>query len=396
MRRALAIVGLIASTLCAVDARAIAGQAPTEPVSAPTKSGVSDARRAALGRDPARLPRAAAEHWKDFDPSRLTPDSVPQDFVAAHAALTQGDLPTAIARLHTVLDAQPDFPPALHELGVVYFQLQRYGDARTCFERYLEVAPSRVADTRGLGHAYYSLGEYAKARAHYERVLTAAPQDLENLRGLALTIYRLGDTKRALADLTKVLERDPQHADAWTWKAQMLLDLDAADEARVAAEHARDLAPWSSRPWFVLATALGDLGREEEARLARERFLVLSLHDQDIRRMETRLDHVPGDFDMRRQLALVQAEVGNRNAARRELARLAAERPDDVSVRILVLDVVDRLGDVEAGRLAARELARVGIDSVAAWKRLEAWYAAQKDRMRQIEAGERWRRASQP
>lgn len=356
----------------------------------------ADARRAALARDPAQLPRASPERWSDFDPAQLRPDTAPKNFLAAHEALAQGDLPGAIERLHRVLDAEPDYPPALHQLGVVYFELQRYGDARTCFERYLEAVPTRVADTRGLGHAYYSLGEYEKARAHYERVLAASPTDVENLRGLALSIYRLGDTQRALAELTKVLEREPKHADAWTWKAQVLLDLERPEEARVAAEQARSLAPWSPRPWFVLAAALADLGREPESRAARERFQLLSRQDQEIRRLESRLEHEPGDFDARRTLALTHAEVGHRGAARRELARLAADRPDDVAVRILTLDVLDRLGDVEAGQLAARELARVGADSVAAWKRLEAWYAARQDRMRQIEAGERWRRASQP
>jgi len=425
VRRALVLFALLASTSVVIDAGASAQQTPAKPIptepavaaattaapAAPAATAVpdvhvaqvaqdaqdaQDVRRAALARDPALLSRAAAERWKDFDPERLTPESLPKDFLVAHAALAQGDLPTTVARLAAVLDTEPDFPPALHQLGVVYFQLQRYGDARTCFERYLEVVPKRIADTRGLGHAYYSLGEYAKARAHYERVLAAAPKDFENLRGLALAKYRLGDAKGALADLTQVLERDPVHADAWTWKAQVLLELDQSEEARVAAERARDLAPWSPRPWFVLATALSDLGREPDSRAARERFQALSRHDQEIRRLESRLEHEPGDFDSRRLLALAQAEVGNRGGARRELARLAADRPDDVTVRILVLDVLDRLGDVEAGQLAARELARVGTDSAAAWKRLEAWYAARQDRMRQIEAGERWRRASQP
>ena len=126
-------------------------QAPTELMGKPAAIAVPDARRAVLARDPARLPRAAAERWKDFDPERLSPGSIPKAFLEALAALKDGDLPRTIACLATVLDAEPDFPPALHQLGVLYFQLQRYGDARTCFERYLEVAPSRIADTRGLG-----------------------------------------------------------------------------------------------------------------------------------------------------------------------------------------------------------------------------------------------------
>ncbi|MCY2960440.1 MAG: tetratricopeptide repeat protein [Planctomycetota bacterium] len=355
-----------------------------------------DARKVALARDPATLPHAAAERWKDFDPKQVTPDSLPREFLQVRQALSGGDLPAAVSHLLDLLQREPDYPPALHQLGVTYFQLQRYGDARTCFERYLVVAPQRVGDTRGLAHTLYSLGRYEDALAHYERVLAAAPADVEALRGRALARYRLGDVAGALADLTRVLEREPEHADAWTWKSQVLLDLDQADAARAAAEKARDLAPWSPRPWFALSAALTDLGLEKEARAARERFQLLSSSDQEIRRLEAHLEHEPGDFRARRDLVNAQAEVGDRRSVRLNLARLLAERPEDAALRIFALDICDRIGDVEAGRLAARDLERVGADSAAAWKRLEAWYGARRDRAKQIEAGERWRRASQP
>lgn len=356
----------------------------------------SDARDAVLARDPAALPRAAADRWKGFDPAQLAPDDWPREFLEAHADLKRGDLPAAIGHLFAVLDASPDFPPALHQLGVLYFQLQRYGDARTCFERYVAVVPHRLGDTRGLAHALYSLGRYEEARAHYERVLAAAPDDVEALRGLALARYRLGDVEGALADLSRVLDREPKHADAWTWKSQVLLDLDKPIDACAAAERARDLTPWSPRAWFALSSALNEMGREAEARAARERFQLLSRYDQAIRRLQAHLEREPGDFEARRTLVNMQAEVGDRSAVRANLARLMADRPGDVAVRIFALDVCDKTGDTAAGDVAAQDLARVGEDSVSAWKRLETWYALRRDRTKQIEAGERWRRASQP
>lgn len=384
----------VPATASSVPGAALAQTPDSKPSPSPARS--SDVRRAALDRDPATFPRAAADRWKGFDPKSLTPESVPAEFKDVGRALAEGDLPLAIVKLVASLDREPDFPPALHQLGVVYFQLQRYGDARACFDRYLAVVPDRVADTRGLAHALYSLGRYEEARAHYQRVLAAAPDDVEALRGLALTRYRLGDVATALVELTRVLERDPEHADAWTWKSQMLLDLDKADEARVAAERARDLAPWAPRAWFALASALNDLGRADEARAARERFDIVSRYDQDIRRIESHLEHWPGDTGARRELASALAAVGNRRALRTNVAHLVAERPDDVATRIFALDVCDRAGDVEAGRVAARDLERVGVDSVSAWKRLEAWYGARRERTKQMQAGERWRRASQP
>ena len=403
MRRALLLAACAVFGL-AVSARPRAAEAGpasairsgSEPAQADAKASPAEARKLALARDPATLPRAAAGRWNAFDPKSVTPESVPKEFLEAHAALRASDLPAVVERLLAALEREPDYPPALHQLGVTYFQLQRYGDALACFERYLSVAPARVGDTRGLAHALYSLGRYAEARAHYQRVLQASPSDLEALRGYALSRYRLGDVDGALADLTRVLERDPAHADAWTWKSQLLLDLDKPEDARVAAEKARDLAPWSPRPWFALSAALNDLGREAEARAARERFQLLSRFDQEIRRLEARLELEPGDYAARRDLVSAQAEVGDRRSVRANLARLLAERPDDVPARIFALDVCDRIGDAEAAGLAARDLERVGQESVAAWKRLETWHAARRDRAKQIEAGERWRRATEP
>jgi tetratricopeptide (TPR) repeat protein len=365
-----------------------------EPATTPAPPSAS-VRHPALERDPAAVPHADADRWHDFAPEKLAPADWPREFLEAHATLKSGDLPATIGHLYAALDREPDFPPALHQMGVVYFQLQRYGDARTCFERYLAVVPDRVGDTRGLAHALYSLGLYAEARAHYERVLAVSPNDVEALRGHALSRYRLGDVEGALVDLTRVLELDPGHVDAWTWKSQVLLELDKPVDARAAAERARDLAPWAPRAWFALSAALNDMGREDEARAARERFEYLSRFDQEIRRLQAHLEHAPGDVGARRQLVDAQAEVGDRASVRTNLARLMADRPGDVAVRIYALDVCDRTGDVAAGKVAAQDLERVGADSVAAWKRLEQWYAVRRDRTKQIEAGERWRRASQ-
>lgn len=364
--------------------------------SASDSAQIPSAREVALARDPAVLPRAEAERWKGFDPAKLAPEDWPREFIDAHADLKRGNLPAAIGHLYAALEASPDFPPALHQLGVVYFQLQRYGDARTCFERYVAVVPHRIGDTRGLAHALYSLGLYEEARTHYERVIAAASDDVEALRGLALARYRLGDVEGALADLTRVLEREPKHADAWTWKSQVLLDLDKPVDACAAAERARDLAPWSPRAWFALCSALNEMGREAEAHAARERFQMLSRFDQEIRRLQAHLEHEPGDSEARRALVNAQAEVGDRASVRANLARLMSDRPGDVAVRIYALDVCDKTGDKAAGDVAAQDLARVGKDSVSAWKRLETWYALRRDRTKQIEAGERWRRASQP
>ena len=147
--------------------------------------------RAALDRNPATLPRAEAGRWTAFDPQALQPTDLPARYYAARAALERAEPIAALAELYALLDEQPGWPPALHQCAVLHFRLQRYGDAVTCAQRFLEECPARVGETRVLGHALYSLGRYEEARTHYERVLAANPKDVEARRGLALSHARL-------------------------------------------------------------------------------------------------------------------------------------------------------------------------------------------------------------
>jgi tetratricopeptide (TPR) repeat protein len=386
LARAGLVAALLAPPLAAQDAPSSRAELPrAEPSRA-------ELAAAALALDPAALPRASAERWKDFDPLQPPPAQLRGALEAMRRALEQGDLPLVLHGLHAALRTEPDYPPALHQLGVVYFRLQRYGDALTAFARYLEAVPGRVADTRGLAHALHSLGRYEMARQHYERVLEAAPDDVEARRGLAVSLLRLGEAERARGELARVLEREPQHSEAWTWMAEAEWDLGRTEEALRAAQRARDLRPFAPRPWFLLAQSLGELGREEEARPARERFLLLSRADQAIRGLEAELELDPHDLSRRRALAELLRSVGDVAGVRKNLALAVRESPADVSLRIWALDALDALGDREGAQSAARELERVGAESVAAWRRLEAWYARIGDRARQLEAGERWRR----
>ena len=164
---------------------------PAKELPRAVESRMEPASLEALRRDPRRLPRAESA-------SAASSDAAPPGMRGALLAIRERDLPRALARLYAVLDARPDYPPALYEAGVVYFRLQRYGDAAAVLERFLEVAPDRVGDTRALGHCYYSLGDYARAKAHYERVLAASPRVAEAWRGLALSEMHLGDLPHAI------------------------------------------------------------------------------------------------------------------------------------------------------------------------------------------------------
>jgi len=74
------------------------------------------------------------------------------------------------------------------------------------------------------------------------------------------------------------------------------------------------------------------------------------------------------------------------------LARLVAERPTDVDLRILALDVLERMRDVEGARIAADSLAKRCAEEWRAWQRLERYFASTGRLEERLQAGERARR----
>lgn len=346
---------------------------------------------AALRLDPRTLPRAAPGRWKDFDPSRMEKD-LPAGMRDVAAALSRREYAGALLGLQRVLRAEPDYPPALHELGVVYFRLQRYGDSIVPMERYLEVLPERAADTRVLGHDYYSLGRYEDAARHYERVLAREPDMVEALRGLALARMRLGDPVRALAGLERVLELDPKHAEAAAWKAQILYDQEELEPALAAAKRARELDPYQPKPWFLLGRIEGELGRADEARAAQRRYEELQGATQAVRAIEAELRLRPHDAGLLERLVEAVRSTGNVPRTREALKRWASERPEAIEVHVRALSVLRGLGDVEGARQIASGLEQRFGERVEAWTALFDFYTATGDRAGQARAGERLRR----
>lgn len=357
-------------------------------------SGTQSTDRAALDLDPRSLPHATAGRWEGFDPARMKREELPKGMLEVRDALQKEDLARALRGLQQVLRETPDFPPAWHQLGVLYFKLQRYGDGVACLERYLEVAPARVGDTRVLGHCYYSLGDYARAKSHYEKVLAVHPDEAEALRGHALALMRLGDSEAALKELERVIELAPRHVDAWTWKAQILFDLDRLEGALAAAEKARELDRFAPRAWFLVGRICTELGRDGDAESALRRFHELTQIEQRLRYVEERLQYQPGEPALWREKAELHRSAGDLTRLREALAHLFEAAPQSIESRMFGLDVLESLNDIEGARLVAKKLEELGAEDATVWRRLEQFYAHAQDRRKQIEAGERFRRLS--
>lgn len=238
---------------------------------------------------------------------------------------TLGDRLAAFATLVELLQDYPDFPPALHHLGVVCFRLRRHGDAIEALGRFLEQAPEHVDRTRAMGHSLYSLGRHREALDHYDRVISARPDLVEARFGRALALHRLGRTDSSLAALDDVREREPDHGEAAYWRARIGFDEELVEDAASleGARRAVALAPHDPRAAHLLAEVLLILEAGPEAEAARARAAHLSAVAQQRRALDERLLVRPKDASLLEARATAARSVGDLDAARADLVRLS-------------------------------------------------------------------------
>ncbi len=352
-----------------------------------------------LERVPSELPHAASDRWaKLFDEDGLlvqseVPPSVLPYLKLSNVAYNQRDFPAALEALFGALNEAPDFPPALLEMGTVYFRLRRYGDSAEVLERFCLHAPTQVMRTQALAHCYYSLGSYEKARAHYEVVLEGVPESVEALRGLALCYHRIGINEKALELLDKVLELRPEHAEAVTWKAQILFEEDRVEEALAVAENATKIDPFTPRPWYLLSQILFDLGQEERAEQIREHWRQLDALTQDVRAVQAQLLYRPSEYGLYVRLAELLSQVGDLDGTRDALVAATSLAPAEISQVELYkfsIDLLLSLDDVEGARVLANEMEEACPEDAEAWNFLRLFYGKTKDTERYIQASEKY------
>jgi tetratricopeptide (TPR) repeat protein len=347
----------------------------------------------AAERDPRKLPRATAERWSGWTGQQVPPDALRPALSEIVQSYREQAYGVTLERCWALLEREPDFPPALYQLGIVYFRLRRYGDAAVALERFLELAPLELATTQVLGHCYYSLGDYGRAQAHYERILELdARASLEVRRGLALCHVRQGALERGLELLDLVLREKPDYADVHAWRAQVLYDMDQSEASLAAAERARELDPFEPRGHFLAAQALRDLGRTAEAAAAEQRFRELNEIVQRVRTLEAKLLH---ESDIRPTLTrLASLHQAARNAAELErvIDRLVKLDSKDLSTRLFALATLQAGGALPAARACAASIERDFAEQAQAWQVLRDFYGEIGDTVRQIQAGERYLR----
>jgi putative PEP-CTERM system TPR-repeat lipoprotein len=164
-----------------------------------------------------------------------------------------------------VLESQADQHPAVSYIrGLLAFQQQRYGEARTDFEQALAQNPNYLPPLLYLGATQYALENWQQAETYLTRYLKFRPESVEATRLLGLTRLRDGDSDRAERALTAVLERDPSDKATLAMVSTLYLSQGRTDEALQHLQQAIALEPDSPAIRARLGIALVQDGQREE------------------------------------------------------------------------------------------------------------------------------------
>jgi tetratricopeptide (TPR) repeat protein len=165
----------------------------------------------------------------------LAPRPVRQTLAVAEKHLQAGRFSAASAACRDILRNSPDWPPALHLLGVVAF---KSGDVEGGFKflrRALAGEPANAQFHGNLGLGYRLVGQLDAARGAFEKAIEHDPRDTEHY-------FNLGEISRFASD-------DP-HLAAMEQLAREMASLPLASQTRLN---------------FALAKAYDDLGRCDDA-----------------------------------------------------------------------------------------------------------------------------------
>lgn len=153
-------------------------------------------------------------------------DRAPMDAIVE--LLKAGNYTQAAPMLMGLLQANPNDPDALYNLGMVYSDQGRLDEARELLRRAIKVAPNFANALVALGVAALRAKDMDEARSALERAVMQEPGNPYALRTLGSLLGMKGDASGAVGYLRRAISVSPEDPIALLTLAQMLIEIDPA------------------------------------------------------------------------------------------------------------------------------------------------------------------------
>ena len=178
----------------------------------------------------------------------------PTDFDKGLALHHQGRLAEAEQLYRRILRTAPTHFDALHLLGVIAGQTNRFDEAHYLLTRALKQRPESAPALNNLGNTLGSLGRHEEAVQAFERALAVRPEDAKALRNRGTSLRALEKPVEALASFDAALALKPDYAEALVGRAESLLTLHRRSQAIEAFRQALPLGVETDQIRYALAS----------------------------------------------------------------------------------------------------------------------------------------------
>jgi len=138
-----------------------------------------------------------------------------QLFRQATSAYDQGNFVAGIELFNQIIEKEPNDGRAYYNLGVGYFQTDKFGDAIKAFTQAIKISPRDSLSIQYRGRVYYMMGDYKNCLYDYSRVVELKPNDPIAYYNRGTAKGRTNDYVGAVEDFDKSIELDPEYSEAY-------------------------------------------------------------------------------------------------------------------------------------------------------------------------------------
>jgi Flp pilus assembly protein TadD len=129
------------------------------------------------------------------------------------AAYSRGDVTAALDEFSKAVEANPDDPDALNELGQMLVRAGRASEAIPYFDKAVSIAGDRWAYHFNRARAYAELQEWPNAIAGYDEAARLFPDDYVTQFNRARALQANGDLAGAIAGFERAIQLAPSEPD---------------------------------------------------------------------------------------------------------------------------------------------------------------------------------------
>ena len=167
-----------------------------------------------LERDAQKQNQIIAGSTSSYEVSAKSPDrpfdpKAVREFEKGNRKQRSGDFDAAVSHYQKALRIEPDFYPALNNLGAVFERKKDHAQAESLLSKSLQVNPQDGEAHINLGHVLYEEGRFQAAAERLDEGLKRSPRSSVGHFLLGCSYLKLGDLPKAESNLKEAYSLDP-------------------------------------------------------------------------------------------------------------------------------------------------------------------------------------------